>query len=1031
MYTCISDFIKSPDKNGLLLLDSPTGFGKTYKVIKFINDFICDEKNKDKKIFFITTLKKNLPASDLKMQLENCKMPHIFNQRVLVLEPNSKFAVDNLNDEIVKCIPFEIRNTKEFKDFQDDVEFLQQKNLNPLFKETIENRFKNTTEPAFRYYLQRQLASKFKSKQERLFAIKTDQKWKWVGKLYPSVFTDEKQVIFMSMKKYLCPHSTIIEKPYLFSESSLVDNAIFFIDEFDSTKETVLSHIIENGLKEKIDYIDLFTHIYAVLQNKTFPERLFIAAENPKKKYMPLKTVMQTLKIKASEIFSQFSLMYNYKTNENTQQPEKNFLFNDHSYITILNGKNNFISTLTDDKNCVNLINFSEQKPLRNDNIQQLLGRLSGFIAWFEKAVYIFAINYFLTRKKFSKDGDEEFGFESALRSVISEFNLNSNYENYLFSQIMSQNIKPKNDITNSEYDLTFYENGFKYFSLENSPDYDFKSIISMTNFSNTPEKVLIKLCEKSKVVGISATASLPSLLCNYDLHYFSIKLIDKFWHPESKLMQSHIQRIKSDYNQKCSGYDKVEIVAELFDSNNYSTDLWKEIFDCEELACAAYYITAQAIGGLKDNNCFKQRRYYKIALAFKRFFENDEIRSFLCVLNKYPKSDDNNLNLDCLCKIIDLICDNNSKEYLFLLDGNDFDNKKITLLDRLAKGEKIFVISVYQTIGAGQNLQYDIPAELRDSLIKINDLEPSSQKDFDGIYLEKPTNLTVNLNTAEEFTTEMLVKFIFETKYLQEGAEISGNDSKENIKNAFSRCFMKKRVPYKGYKTESVGFYATKQIVQAIGRLCRTNMKQKHIYIFADSEIYQLFQADIADNQLLNFETLTLIDALKKYGEPDTTGSNLIYLAEHRSNVVNKSIHSILHEKWTDKNMRQWTELRDLALRLPTASEDDYKNHFLITQYYVKVANTMNKYYYSQKNDYQIATVSFSPSKNTNLEVSEQSAKLDRIMLFGEIRQYFESMGWATTFKKTNTLWRRLFLTTFTKGLWVKKQDSIGLALS
>ena len=55
------------DKNdtGLLLLDMPTGTGKTYNVIQFIKDYL--RENKEKKIFFVTTLKKNLddPCKDL------------------------------------------------------------------------------------------------------------------------------------------------------------------------------------------------------------------------------------------------------------------------------------------------------------------------------------------------------------------------------------------------------------------------------------------------------------------------------------------------------------------------------------------------------------------------------------------------------------------------------------------------------------------------------------------------------------------------------------------------------------------------------------------------------------------------------------------------------------------------------------------------------------------------------------------------------------------------------------------------------
>ena len=46
--------------NGLLLIDMPTGAGKTYEVIHYIKELM--ENFPEKKIFFVTTLKKNLDA---------------------------------------------------------------------------------------------------------------------------------------------------------------------------------------------------------------------------------------------------------------------------------------------------------------------------------------------------------------------------------------------------------------------------------------------------------------------------------------------------------------------------------------------------------------------------------------------------------------------------------------------------------------------------------------------------------------------------------------------------------------------------------------------------------------------------------------------------------------------------------------------------------------------------------------------------------------------------------------------------------
>ena len=65
MKQAIVNFCKSMD-TGLFLLDMPTGFGKTYSVLDFMVDNYDAPEFKDKKIFFVTTLKKNLPDKELR-----------------------------------------------------------------------------------------------------------------------------------------------------------------------------------------------------------------------------------------------------------------------------------------------------------------------------------------------------------------------------------------------------------------------------------------------------------------------------------------------------------------------------------------------------------------------------------------------------------------------------------------------------------------------------------------------------------------------------------------------------------------------------------------------------------------------------------------------------------------------------------------------------------------------------------------------------------------------------------------------------
>jgi hypothetical protein len=264
MYKCIKNYCENNEENGLFLLDMPTGFGKTYNVIKYIYDSSLDPKNKGRKIFFITTMKKNLPIKELKTLFYNSGMMDEFNKKFLFLDSLSEAVIANYDNSIK--FPEFIKSSEEYKKFRDGIEFLKSKDNHndrayKSYYSDIKKEFSRTTEPAFRKLIQNELSRQFRTIKDRLYAIKTDEKWQWVGELYPSVFTSERQIIFMSMDKFLVLNDTLVERKYLFYNSPIINNAIIFIDEFDATKGTILNSIIQNGLRDRIDYIELFNEI--------------------------------------------------------------------------------------------------------------------------------------------------------------------------------------------------------------------------------------------------------------------------------------------------------------------------------------------------------------------------------------------------------------------------------------------------------------------------------------------------------------------------------------------------------------------------------------------------------------------------------------------------------------------------------------------------------------------------------------------------------------------------------------------------
>lgn len=88
MKQAIVNFCKSTD-TGLFLLDMPTGFGKTYSVLEFMVDYYDSPEFKDKKIFFVTTLKKNLPDKELREHFAKRGKADDYDKYCLRIEANA------------------------------------------------------------------------------------------------------------------------------------------------------------------------------------------------------------------------------------------------------------------------------------------------------------------------------------------------------------------------------------------------------------------------------------------------------------------------------------------------------------------------------------------------------------------------------------------------------------------------------------------------------------------------------------------------------------------------------------------------------------------------------------------------------------------------------------------------------------------------------------------------------------------------------------------------------------------------------
>lgn len=181
---------------GLFLLDMPTGTGKTHSVLDFIVDYVKNDGSK--RIFFITTQKKNLQVDKLEERFEKAGLMKEYKERFLELESNSDSILESLDEEVEKVIRSCLPKVNSFENLLQTINIIRAmkddtSKSGRVAKEKFEDDLRQKYEPAFRKDVKQALDRAFKTSDEKLNAIKKSDKWKWVGTLYPSVFTKEKK----------------------------------------------------------------------------------------------------------------------------------------------------------------------------------------------------------------------------------------------------------------------------------------------------------------------------------------------------------------------------------------------------------------------------------------------------------------------------------------------------------------------------------------------------------------------------------------------------------------------------------------------------------------------------------------------------------------------------------------------------------------------------------------------------------------------------------------------------------------------
>ena len=990
--------------NGILIEGFPTGLGKSHEACYAMLDVI--RKNREVKFIFICNQTKNLPYDLLqKIAKEDFNIGEKdLSKLVLALKSNIDAFTENFKDSMkrhIKALFTEndieegvFNNVYHYRNLYKKIS--KQSNVTPEYINQVRQEYEDA-ERDFRGAIHKVLKPLMKPS-ARVAKIDSDENYSWIRDLYPAVDFDSYRIILMSDSKFLYTIDPIVAAPFtIWSEtdlrvqkdddgeadpiehSRLLDH-IIIIDEFDAFKSVIQEALISEQ-KDEVDAVRAFRNLYLRLQHwKNLPTPMI--TESPwwvSVKTVPIperfnKLIESSKKIRQKHHMEYLFKQYGQDKDGNlVDPPGSSFMFRDYEPYSV----GNAFTVRTDNVMRYNRILVGQNIKSTSTWFSSLFGSLNELFIQLAKLVRDLAFNYmYVPKESLSEGGDDEHrSFTNCVDSVIDALDMEPDLARFIKTKVIHNRLKTDTEKRLALDDPTFFSRGFGYISMRDSIDKQLQTHLYYTGYDTTPEAVIRHMAERTKVIALSATAEVDSPLCNFHLQYLRDSGVHfhEFKDYEKDEIKELIDSLRAGFLE-----GKSHLNCECLPSvSSYSRAIWEDLLDDEDEADDLY----SKLGVTEEGKTYSEIRYVRAAQALEAFLDHDDIQSMIGFFSAHVKSSsDGMFTTSKMESVIDKLARKHSisinvkwhgseektlnpkagspSAYVIQINGSNYDEMKTEVLDRLSGkfdgskgiGQKVFVITAYQTLGAGQNLQYDIPDNLADERVWIRkvlegfDLT-SKEKDFDAIYLDDPTNIGPKVEFGKKSTLD---DYLFYSEYLDATSQITLAEKHAEIKNAFRQCYTPNMDRQPNHFKKCYAYILAKaQVVnQAVGRMSRTGWKMPNVYLFMDSELVNGGTFALPKEyygSYLSYEFETLYDKVHAIKESDSeedqeliiddclrTSHNLVgFLDDLRFAVYGGNEEAI------DK----WKIIRDFVLHNPTCPMN--------MEGLSKIQNTIHRYGY------------------------------------------------------------------------------------
>lgn len=1050
-------------QNGLYLLAPPTGAGKTYLTVKAIKRFV--EKNPGKRVIFATPLKKNLPSENLEKEFGTKK----YKKHVLMLNANKDNVEAKLKD---KKIREQMKRSAEIMGLSSQFaqlcaafnpEVAKKLSLDELSTE----KYRRDAEYSFRSGLKKYLTAKYPDSDSRLQAIENtrDTSLNWVAEVYPAVFIGHRPILLMSMDKFLYQVDTIIGEVEKFTDPKNLENTVIVLDEFDETKAVIQKVILENGVANIKDCKSLFELIYQEIN----PARFSSAMKNVIDDNASLRTSLKEIMKMGDQIHEKFHTHLHFKLKDDQRTSDRYFLMNTGTtqQLSGAQGKGYLGALHESDPNQVTLELMSREdyEKQKDDeafvNTISLLYKSHTYFGLVSRFIREAAEEYKNVVNHGKRDEDTAMTVSQSISSVLYEIGHHMEgdplqddplYKLVNDSPVISYT-RPKlyknRDSVLDDY--SFYNKGMQLYSLHDSMYHNEDTFIQYMDIRQTPEALLVNLCQNAPVLGISASGEMKSVTGNYNLKYIQSRIGDGYHETPADLMEIMKSVPSMDtqlYRQK--GVCIHTNVMESYNKDDYTDSPTEESLQrlvrrklpgmSDELH-AFTVNTIQLLAARRSmegdevvkNLGFYTWRILTIIQLLADFTQYDDLRSFL-FLGQGNRSEQ---EMEMLENIYGRICSEKGKTpgRLFLLDSKGFDTKKKDILKYLKKGKKAFVFSSYNSIGAGQNINYPIPPDLKDEVIYLVDENSKDSrtltKDFDGFFFEQVHYLAPVTSSNVKMSFDELMKTIIISQELYEGAEFSYSQVRNSINRGITHhvSLSNRRrgdfVDSDIRESRSKNWERLKIVYQAFGRGNRTFVKNKNIRIYMESKLLTEIDGDLLRQTCIVQPELEAMLAhkhekqKKQWDEMQYANNEGERISCQGKFVINDLLDALFSDVLEAEQKKPyidcWKEIREMVLKNPVRDAVDPGNR-IQAQFYIQQPLLGNSYPCIQANDFSRVTIGLGQDMSafksqghikeklkeggwTAMMVCEENSRLPEVLQYPGMRAHFLEKGYAVSF--------------------------------